>query len=69
MTLREQTALLGQAFWNTGGDMPLSMPVEVTDVRISFGQVRVLIAPVGGRGTRWVSRDHVTYPGHELEGE
>jgi hypothetical protein len=64
MTLREQTKLLGPAFWNTGGDMPLALPVEVTDVRIAFGQVRVLIAPVGGHGTRWVSRDNVAYAGN-----
>lgn len=61
MTLREQTALLGPAFWNTGGDWPMALPVEVKDVRAVFGRVDVLITPTGGYGQRWVARDTVAY--------
>ena len=35
----------------------LTIPVRVTDVRIAFGRVDVLVTPIGGSGERWVNAD------------
>lgn len=61
MTLQEQARLLGRAMWFVGATDKLGFEVEVRDVRVSFGRVDVLIRPVAGHGSRWVSRDSVEY--------
>ena len=47
----DRTALL-----NEGG---LEFPVLIKDAKISYGQARYLVAPVGGKGEVWVNDNRV----------
>jgi hypothetical protein len=49
--LIDTTALL-----NEGG---LFFPVLIQDVKISYGQARYLVSPIGGRGSVWVNKERV----------
>lgn len=64
MSVAEMAALIGA----TGGYRPsrdLQFQVRVLDVRTRYGTVDVLIAPVAGNGTQWVTLDRFTPdPGH-----
>lgn len=40
-----------------GGE--LTIVVVITDVKVSFGNERMLIKPVNGTGTKWVSSDRL----------
>lgn len=37
----------------------LSFPVLIQDVKISYGQARYLVSPIGGRGSVWVNKERV----------
>lgn len=57
-TIKELAALIGkQGEYNVSQDMWIYVTIE--DVRISYGEVRVQIAPVKGRGTTWVPASNV----------
>lgn len=57
MTTADMAKLLGRkGELKTEG---LSIPVEIEDARESFGRTDVLVRPVGGRGTTWVSLERV----------
>lgn len=43
----------------------ITFPAEIQDARSSFGRIDVLISPIGGKGTVWVSLDRIALP--ELE--
>lgn len=47
----DTTALL-----NEGG---LSFPVLIKDAKISYGQPRFLVSPIGGKGEVWVNQERV----------
>ena len=56
MTGRELAALIG----TTGSYQPsrgLTFKVEVTDARMRFGTTDVLIVPVAGSGSQWITLD------------
>lgn len=38
----------------------LTVQIKVTDARVRFGHVDLLLTPVAGDGTRWVQSDRVT---------
>jgi hypothetical protein len=44
-----------------GGD--LKVPVEVLDVKRSYGNTRYKIQPIGGIGSAWVDSSRVTLKG------
>jgi hypothetical protein len=57
-------------------EYPLTVRVEILDVKTVYGDERYLVQPVAGAGQKWVSSDRVTdeftppvEPGIELEGE
>jgi hypothetical protein len=37
----------------------LSFPVLIKDAKISYGQARFLVSPIGGRGEVWVNQERV----------
>ena len=43
--------------------------VEVLDAKQSYGTVRLLVAPVKGTGSSWVSAEHVLFPEKETREE
>jgi len=47
----DTTALLSE-----GG---LSFPVLIKDAKISYGQARFLVSPIGGKGEVWVNQERV----------
>jgi hypothetical protein len=49
----DKTALLSE-----GG---LSFPVLIKDAKISYGQPRYLITPVGGSGEVWVNDNRIKF--------
>lgn len=58
MTVKEMAGLIGPAVWKQAG---FNVPVDVVDVKQSYGQVRLLIHPAGlpRNGQVWVARDSV----------
>ena len=35
-------------------EAPLWVPVNILDAKFTFGQVNLLVEPVGGKGRQWV---------------
>jgi hypothetical protein len=61
MTVLELALMVGATGVARFGD--LSVPVVVSDVRLSFGRTDVLVSPVGGSGNQWVDVTRVTLGG------
>jgi hypothetical protein len=38
---------------------PIYVPVQVIDIKASYGHVRLNVTPVGGRGDWWVDAERV----------
>ncbi len=59
VTHNDQHPLIGQVVQlSLEGNM--SAPVLLTDARVVYGREQFLVAPVGGRGARWVSRERLS---------
>jgi hypothetical protein len=57
MSVKELSQLIDTtALLSEGG---LSFPVLIQDVKISYGQARYLVSPIGGRGSVWVNKERV----------
>jgi hypothetical protein len=64
MTLAELSARLGPAKWHLNERDPmdgLEIPVTVTDHKTAYGRDRWLVAPVGGKGQRWVETSSLSW--------
>ena len=55
-TVKDLAPLLGKAGW-VKGECGFHIEVQVTDVRVNFGQVQVEVTPIAGHGTAWINRD------------
>jgi hypothetical protein len=59
-TVKEMAQYLGRSgCYRVQG---MEVAVEVTDARVTFGQVHLQIRPVSGTGSQWVARDSVQIP-------
>lgn len=41
------------------GDPELRFPVKILDAKGTFGLIRFLISPVGGKGRQWVKQERI----------
>lgn len=57
MTARDMASMIGREFLLTEG--PFTIRVLVDDVKVSYGNRRAYVAPVGGAGWAWVSTDRL----------
>lgn len=58
MTVKEMAALIGtEGMYNVSRDMYVRVRVE--DVRVSYGDVQLLITPIAGTGEAWVMAGNV----------
>ena len=57
MTVKEMATLVGCEFWMSEG--PFRFRVLVDDVKVSYGNARAYVSPVGGNGWAWVSVDRL----------
>lgn len=57
-TVKDLAPLLGMAGW-LGVEGGLNVEVQVTDVRVTFGQIQVEVTPIAGHGSTWVMRDRL----------
>lgn len=58
MTTQESQKLIGSVVLLTDVHRDIRYPVKIMDVKTTFGKIRVLAAPVGGEGQRWINFDN-----------
>jgi hypothetical protein len=66
VTAQEQARYIGKNAVVLTGLGSIIIPVTITDVRVLFGRVDLLIEPQDGEGHAWVERDRLTIVGGML---
>jgi hypothetical protein len=59
MSIKELSKAIDKTALLTEGG--LSFPVLIKDAKISYGQARYLISPIGGKGEVWVNDNRVKF--------